>query len=140
VSCPSSNFCLALDNNSGSATYDGTTWSPAATLPQPTNEFLSCPTSNFCLASQNAQAASWQNGVWSSIPTALDTSVALSCPTAQLCLALDPSAKLTAWDGSNWTMPVNLTNAHQGRPHISCPTSSFCMAVDGYASAFRLDN
>ena len=137
VSCPSSTLCLAADGQGMVAVFNGTNWSADRPTGTTYLDQISCASTTFCLATGYGQAARWDNGTWSRVEIVTGRHFSrLSCPSAQLCEAAVPSDNnlpggIVGWDGSGWTMPLDLPFGKA----LSCPTSSFCMAL-GWVNAY----
>ncbi len=112
VSCTSSTFCMTVENGGLSASYNGTSWSPAQLI-LPSNEpfnAISCASTTLCAATPNAANAStylgavvmYENGTWAA-PQTVDK------PLSQ-----------------------GGTDLHG----VSCVTTTFCVAGDGNGDAF----
>ena len=139
VSCPSANFCAAVDNNGDLLTFDGTTWSaPQAIDPSHDNQFsslvsVSCPSANFCAAvDDNGNVVTFDGSTWGA-PQAVDPGgslVSVSCPSANFCAAVDDNGNVVTYDGSAWGAPQAVDPNGAGLYSVSCPSSNFCAAVD----------
>jgi hypothetical protein len=115
ASCPTTSFCLAVDNYGNTITSTrpaagASSWSlqPVGLISPP--QYREPP------------------------PT-----LALSCPSAQHCVVVNSSGEVETstnptGGASDWTQ-VDL-NDPTGLTGVSCKTSSFCVAVDGAGRAF----
>lgn len=131
VSCPSATFCMALDDDGGSYTYNGTTWSSKMAVGADAR-YLDCFSSTVCLASeQSGRAANWNGTSWTLQEGVPGTVGAVSCADATHCFAFSAAgvAYATLWDGSAWqtASPGGIIAGLGSVIYGSCPTSTFCM-------------
>jgi len=92
VSCPTTTFCMAVDDAGNALIYTNGTWSTPDYID--TNEDLasvSCPTTTFCMAVGFTDALTYTNGTWST-PDNIDPNGggpnSVSCPTTTFCMAV----------------------------------------------------
>ncbi len=136
VSCSSPTFCAAVDTLGNAVTYNGTRWSPPATV-DPGKAFssassVSCPSATFCVAVDSSGHALIYNGTSWSAPTNIDNSdsvPSVSCPSASFCVAVDFNGNALTYNGTSWSGPTNIDNS-DSFASVSCPSASFCVAVD----------
>ncbi len=138
VSCPTTTFCLGVDQNGHALSYDGIAWSVPHQVS--TSHFpasVSCPSATFCVVVNWAREAfvyrvSGGVGTWSgpTSPIGSSTVSAVSCaPGTTFCMAVDFSGRATtSSDGVTWTAPA-ITNAVAATT-VSCATSTFCAVAD----------
>jgi hypothetical protein len=109
ISCPSTGFCMAVDDNGHALSYNGQSWSSPVKVD---------PSSN----------ASWGGGndLWS-----------VSCPTSSFCIALDPGGADLIYQGGSWSKPMALESFGIDLEAVSCASPSLCFAVDDKGRAFR---
>jgi frataxin-like iron-binding protein CyaY len=89
VSCPTTNFCVAVDESGYEFTYTNGTWSSGQQIDTYPFYSVSCPTANFCVAVDgNGYEFTYTNGTWSS-GQQLNTGTSVSCPTTNFCVAVD---------------------------------------------------
>jgi hypothetical protein len=150
VSCPSSVFCLALDDGQvlsstnpagGAAAWRAT----ALRLLDPTA--LSCPSATLCVGvgltgdvssstNPTGGASAWHTVHADTAESAIGPAAlsSVSCPSVALCVAVDDSGNVlsstTPTAGARAWRRVHLV-ADAPDARISCPTVSFCLAVDG---------
>jgi hypothetical protein len=147
VSCASTSFCVAIGPNgpetrpSGSHylayVYNGTSWSPAATLGDETPvEGVSCASSEFCLAVEGNSTFGFgdvieYNGTgWlAPEPITTETLVGVSCPTSTFCTVLDNQGQAHSFNGTSWSAPVEVIPQRGGSIYVSCTVSGFCAAA-----------
>ena len=151
VSCPTSTWCMAVDDSGNIMNYDNGTWSApqlvdtGADVQLGQGEFdgVSCPTTAFCLAvSYDNGVSYYTNGSWS--PTAF-TSLGttdfsgVSCQSTTFCLAssLHGDGMYEYLGGTSWRSlpePV-MPGTEQSTTPVSCPEAApsagpWCMVVD----------
>ena len=147
VSCPTSSFCLAVNDASDAFTYDGTSWSGAKAIPTDSASSsngdlvgVSCASSSFCVAvgandDNGTTYGSIYNGTAWSAPTTIDAddypaldASAVSCPSSSFCLVGDQSGNVVLFNGHSWSAPSAITTGHT-IDSVSCSSSSFCVAT-----------
>jgi len=134
VSCPTSSFCMAVDNKGNALKYNGTSWStPASIDGTQWLDSVSCPSSSLCIAVDKRGYETTYNGTSWSTPSDIDSNkviTSVSCPTSAWCMAVDSSGRALTYNGTSWTSAASIdgTNALES---VSCPTTTFCAAVDG---------
>ena len=147
VSCPSSSFCVAVDNGGNGFVYNGSTWSGANIVNHVSNEegiaSVSCPSSAFCVAvGQAGFAETSPNGSTWSTPVAIDTNslTSVSCPSSTFCVAGDRADDAVTYNGTSWTAPVTVDPVQSSAGlSVSCVASSFCAGIDGSMDAMTFD-
>jgi len=142
VSCPTTTFCMAMDNAGNALTYSNGTWSaPDHIDPNHSLISVSCPTTTFCMVVDGGgNALTYSNGTWSA-PDHIDPNGSLSsvsCPTTTFCMAVDDTGYALTYSNGTWSAPDNIDP--NGIPSVSCPTTTFCMAVDGGGNALTYSN
>jgi RHS repeat-associated protein len=137
VSCASSSFCAAVDDDGNALTYNGSSWSE----PDPIDgtvalDAVSCPTSTYCMAIDvdgsylTYDGRSWANPVGFDVG---DEPTSVSCISSSWCMAVDDDGIAWTWNGARWTQDnLELGTAFYG---VSCTSSSFCVAVDDSGNA-----
>ncbi len=140
LSCVSSTFCAAIDQNGDAMTFNGTSWSSPdpidAGVVQPLSA-VSCSAATFCTALDGFGQAFTFNGEGWSGPVGVENSAgvtAVSCTSASFCAAADLSGNLVTDYGGTWSAPDNVdpqsNSNYYGFTGISCPVVNFCAAVD----------
>jgi uncharacterized protein YceK len=131
VDCPTTTFCLAVDDHGNVFRFNGATWSTAGTTGIATAgaSSLSCAGPSFCtvLAEGADQVAIW-NGSAFGTPTTLPAQSldAVGCATPSFCVAIDGVGDGYYFDGSSWS---NRANDWGSVASISCPSVTFCVSV-----------
>jgi hypothetical protein len=135
ISCPSSNFCAAVDGTGSVFTFNGGGWS-AATVVDTQNPIvsLSCASSSFCVAVDGLGKAAVFDGTSWTAPSAVSTSAlaSVSCPSSGFCVAVDRDGNAAMFDGTSWTTPTAVST--WALASVSCPSSEFCVAVNDRSS------
>ena len=149
VSCPSSNFCMAIDTNGATYLDQNGTWS--ASMARYNLQAISCPVNNYCITVSDGNAYFYNGALandttslntilgWSISPEPINTNGSLtsvSCPTTQFCMAVDNNGYAFTYSNGAWSPGQQIDdNSYIASLQISCPTTQFCMAVDnnGYA-------
>jgi hypothetical protein len=138
VSCASSSFCVAVDDNGNALTYKGGSWGAPESLATPfeggTFNSVSCaPGSSFCVAVDEGGGALKFNGTsWSAVEK-IDSRgglTSVSCPTSSFCVAVDSSGRAFTYNGSTWGAAAEIDTHGDGLSGVSCTSSSFCVATD----------
>ena len=135
MSCPTSSFCVALDWEGGSVTWNGAKWTlDAAFDPDGAGGLmsLSCPSATFCTAVDGSgDYLTWNGKHWSS-PVQIDVTgdgfESVSCANATFCAAVDWNGNALTWNGSSWTKPA-----------LSCPDSTTDSAGTCYTTGRYVD-
>ncbi len=142
VSCTSSSFCKAVDNDGEVASYSGSSWSVASAVDSTrTINAISCPTTSFCAAVDNSGYITTYNGTSWATPADKDGSHALeavSCTSSSFCVATDNDGNVLTYNGTSWSSATSEDSTRTVHG-VSCPTTSFCAAVDtsGYATTYN---
>jgi len=133
VSCPSSRFCLTVDEN---GTAGGADIDPIAGI----LTSVSCPSATFCMAvDTNGYALRWNGTAWSVPAWSAGSPVdkrgpleAVSCPSSTFCMAVDGNGNVLRWNGRSWSAP-QATGASD-LTGVSCVSSTDCAVVDTQGS------
>jgi hypothetical protein len=151
LSCPTSRFCVAVDNAGEVLTYNGS-WSAPRTVDSGGDlSSVSCTSPSFCLAvsaDTPGTAYRFAGERWSTVAV-LDPSTPhggsepdvlswISCATPTYCVALDDFGEAFIWSGHGWSNAIN--DLQDGSDGVSCPVRDFCMIVDGNGVAVALAN
>jgi len=149
VSCTSTTFCIAVDENSGAAlTWDGSSWSEQAQPPVPPDE-VACLDSTFCMASDGHGFLTYDGSSWSAHASIFrDPNQALrsvGCASDTLCAGASWFAALAGWDGTGRVVgpqldPVGNAGGYTNVPTaVTCATDAFCIVYDasGWMSTFN---
>ena len=148
VSCPTTTFCMAVDNQGYASTFSGSEWSTptsidtnAASTVNDAMGTVSCASASFCVAGDDLDDVYTYNGsTWTAADqlnpsqTSSSVSFSVSCPTTSFCLAVDGDFNSYTYNGSTWTPaqvidPNTLDGIIIGE--VSCASSSFCVAAFG---------
>ncbi len=137
MSCVTSTFCVASDEQEDASTWRGSAWS----APEPVSiiqsgpAYVSCASTTWCIgvaASQGAQydGSSWDWGKWL-LSEIHDTVVGVSCTSSTFCAVAD-SRSAVRYTGSGWTQPTILgytadpSSDTYNASSVSCGTPTFC--------------
>jgi hypothetical protein len=143
VSCPSPDFCAAVDQFGDALTFDGSTnvWAtPVKLYPNGAFSSISCPTASFCVAVGAAGKADTLTGsTWGPL-TQLGTSddfIAVSCTSSTSCLAVDAAGSAYQLQGTTWSSPQSIDPGH--RPTALSCAVTLCAVVDDASQALTFD-
>jgi hypothetical protein len=93
VSCPTSSFCAAVDNQGHASAWNGSSWSAAATADSGADmQAVSCQSASSCFAVSVTGSVVRFNGSSWSTPLSVDpgeVAESLSCPTTRFCSLWD---------------------------------------------------
>jgi hypothetical protein len=151
VSCPTSSFCMAVDQQGNAFTSDGTTWTeddPFGTAGQHLTS-VSCPSASLCVAVEAdvfSDALFWTPGsgwqppdpLYSYAPNPASLT-SVSCMSTTVCLAGDKNGNLYIWNpqNPNWgSTGASFAPTGSGPDpvvSISC-APAFCTALSGSGS------
>ena len=138
VSCPTTSFCVGVDNftpHAHGVVFDGRAWSKPTVIGA-TPDAISCPSTGFCVAvSQTGKVLYYKNRTWSK-PTSIDPSgspTSISCPSTTFCIVVDANGDALTYAHARWSKstvvdPSTMTG-------VSCPRTNSCMAVDASGAA-----
>jgi hypothetical protein len=147
VSCPTAQFCAAVDDTGDAYTWNGKSWSKGvvvdSTAGTNANDQLasvSCASSSFCIAGDDLSGVYLFNGsTWSAVDqldpsnaSVASVSFSVSCPTTTFCMAVDGNVNYYTYNGTAWSQP-QVINSNTLNPttigEVSCASSTFCEAV-----------
>jgi hypothetical protein len=141
VSCPTTSFCMAIDDAGHTFKYSSGSWSPGATLgslPSETSDLqVSCASAQFCLAAlpgsgDDEDYYKYNGTIWTG-PSVLESTGAvetgLSCTSSTFCVAADTSDNTEKFNGSSWTSPQlhGTGSSLNDQFSVSC-AGTFCLA------------
>lgn len=140
LSCPSTNFCMALGYHTA-ATFDGKTWSKPQQVLNGQSQFwsVSCPQAGTCVGLDTfGRVFTYQDGQWSratKVERRNRDPRTISCGSVNLCVITDDSghAAVGAVAGT-WTSQ-KIDPAARYYMDVSCQGDSFCVAVNGGGDA-----
>jgi len=143
VSCTSSSFCMAVDADGSTVTYNGTSWSsPNPIDPDTALESVSCTSPSFCAAVDVTGDAFTYDGTSWSAAASIDpgnTLSSVSCTSPSFCVTVGQDGDVVRYDGTSWSFPTSINLATAFLESVSCTSTSFCMAVDDQGGAYRYD-
>jgi hypothetical protein len=158
LSCPTSGFCVAVDDSGNVLVRKGTIPSGMWSAPTPLDRggsltSVSCTSTTFCVAvSEDTPAIAYRfDGTrWSSMAapnpstpnggSEPDTVSAVSCATSTYCVALDNFGEFFTWQGHSWSKATAFDDIQDGDDAVSCSRSEACMIVDDSGVAVALDH
>jgi len=133
VSCTRPNFCVAVDGQGNTETYNGTSWTKPEQVDQdfPLTD-VSCGSTGHCVAVDGGgQAVELRDGHWSA-PKPADTSpfTTISCVGIHFCVAIDLRGRAVVFTRSGWARPAPIDSLANAPLETSCPQQQKCVAVD----------
>ncbi len=148
ISCPTTTFCAAVDQEGDVLWYHAgasPAWSAPTSIGRGETPLrsISCPTSTFCVAAEllSGVVDTWSAGTWSA-PDDIDAYNQLGsvwCVTDSECDVVDAVGNLLVTSDADTLSPawstVAMDPGHQ-LTSIACPTATFCAAVDNAGQAF----
>jgi hypothetical protein len=139
VDCPTTGFCLALDQRGDASRFDGSTWSSAGTTGTGAtgNPSLTCAGPTFCVAVAAGanQMARWTGTAFAGQVTLPAQGLqAVGCATPAFCVTVDNLGGAYYFDGSTWSAGSNDWGSVTS---ISCPTAAFCVSAGGGISTWN---
>ena len=139
VSCASSHFCVAVDDNGGADTWNGATWTgPIAVGSDVAMESVSCASSTFCVAvDDRGECIHVQRRRVDGPPRhrlVKPSSMRSRVPVPTFCVAVDDIGNALTYNGSSWS--ADDIDGYTQLVSVSCATASFCVAGDTNGNAF----
>ncbi|MGC2485052.1 MAG: hypothetical protein WA359_02265 [Acidimicrobiales bacterium] len=138
VSCPTTDFCLAVSLDGDAFTYNGTSWSTPTHVDVSHDLGLgnvSCASENFCVAlgEENGVALTYNGTTWSP-PKKIyvdGSQSVVSCPVVNFCVALETTnGDALTYNGTSWSASKNIfPDGSQGSVSVSCTSANFCVAM-----------
>lgn len=143
VSCPSTQFCAAVDDQGFATQFNGASWSAPASIDYGGNLVaVSCSSASFCAAGDRHGAIMlWQNGSWSA-PVSVDSPESIesiSCASETFCVATDSAGKELTYNGNTWSSPANVDPTGKLLA-VSCPLPGLCVAIDSANQSLTFDD
>jgi len=136
LSCPSTDFCLGVDQSGFSVTRVGASWSD----PQPgaLTGALSCASATFCVSASGSEIRSWDGAEWSASEPVPGTGTVLQveCPTNTFCLVLSGGTPLEWQPAHGWQAVTAGTPAHA--TGLTCWAAGECAAFTTSGDLVRL--
>jgi len=162
VSCPTTRFCMVVDDEGNAITFDDGAWSRPRSIEDTGLTSVSCATPTFCVAlGVNGTASVYRGSTWSSAlsidPKSADevdgfgtSSVnTVSCASTSFCMAGDVLGRVVRFNGATWTRPRPVEAAAPARRDrragtagiagVSCVAPRFCAAVTVGGRALTFD-
>jgi hypothetical protein len=146
VSCPTTSFCVAVDDTGDAFTWNAKVWSSGvdidSTAGSNANDELasvSCASPSFCVAGDDFSDVYTFNGsTWSaadqlnSSDSSPAVSFSVSCPTTSFCMAVDGNVNYYTYNGTSWSQPQVINSSTLNSlviGEVSCANATFCEAV-----------
>ena len=129
VSCSSTQFCLAVGDNGGSAQWDGTSWSAHEESGYGTYTSVACPVDGFCVAGTGGFYSVYDHGTWTRATLGANYgSDVTDCLSTTWCRMLTSNGAGFVFDGSSF-----VASSSPGFPAtaIDCVSTTWCMATGG---------
>jgi hypothetical protein len=142
VSCATTSFCIAIDQNAYVFKGNGVTWSPGIRLrtPEYAHYSVSCPTTSFCaVVGSNGWADTLKNNAWGVASHIGLDATAVSCSSSSFCIAVGDGGSSLVYNGSSWGPSGLWDDASNIETGVSCTSSSFCRVVDNGGNVFTWD-
>lgn len=134
VSCVSTRFCVAVDAQGNTETYNGTAWTKPRRIDQayPLND-VSCTSDVRCVAVDGGgRVVEYRDGRWSdAAPVDTTALTAISCAGADFCAAVDLRGRAVLLTDSGWSHPSEVDSFNDTPIDVSCSQRERCVAVDG---------
>ncbi len=136
LSCVSQDFCMAADASGSSFTFDGTSWSAAASIGLDATA-VSCVSSTWCMATAGGLSAVFNGSAWSAPVTIsnVDQIRSLSCTTSSFCMAVSAVGLAYTYSTSGWSSSVDAASPIP-LVQVSCADTTFCVAVSNTGRAY----
>ncbi len=138
LSCQSSLFCVAIDQNSTNQSgdaliYTGSSWTAPQSIDGSLLESVSCAAPSFCVATDSSGNELVYNGSsWTGPFNIADGSVSIpsvSCPSTSFCAAIDLGGSAMTYNGTSWSAPDDIDSSRE-LVTVSCSEPLFCAATD----------
>jgi hypothetical protein len=141
IACPTTTFCVVVDQEGNAYVFHGSGWSPPEQITSDTGltgpgdlQDVSCASAAWCVAVgyQNSTFV-YSSGKWSEGPNypGQGEMASISCPIVDFCAAVDGFDGAMTFDGSSWsgyTQPLGGANI-ASFVAVSCTGSDFCAAL-----------
>ena len=133
VSCATRRFCVAVNLNGLTLTFDGQRWSTVPGTGPRGMISLSCPSTSFCLAVADSGAYATFDGRRWSVPSAIPGfgavfAYSVWCSSTTRCTAIGLSGMAANWQQGRWSEPVRVfpgATRPRWRCHVPHPTPAW---------------
>ena len=153
VSCPSRNFCLAVDAEGRSMELDGGQWTQPRQFAKSGEvlDAVSCATPTFCVAgSETGDIYQFNGSNWSTAQDILPQDananasyepgpalVTVTCTSIRFCFAIDTSGSYSIFGGKTWSPLLNMPAQDNGFVgDVSCAVGPTCVVIMGSGKMF----
>ena len=136
LSCPTTTFCMAVDQTGAAFTFNGSTWKSVAKPGQGT-AVLDCASSTFCVAAglvnTSDEAYRWNGSTWSAsaIPNSATYLAQVTCPAVGNCVLLTDDGNVAELSGGTWTLDPALASGQGSGAALSCVGTDTCQLLLG---------
>jgi hypothetical protein len=131
VSCPTSTFCMVIDE-SGYAVPNTNGVRGAAVLLDGDARLtsVSCASASFCMAvDSSGDALRFSGGSWHRMFPGIPGDIpSVSCTSSTFCIAVGGN-RTSRYNGTDWTTPVDTAGSAVTLTDVSCASRTFCVAV-----------
>jgi hypothetical protein len=140
MSCPTTDFCMLVDESGAAVTTDGTAQGTRTVISDANTGFfasgVTCSSPTFCVAWDDKRVRTFDGVNWSAVRWlfALDDyarGLSVDCVSATFCIAIGWGSWFL-FDGSDWAQYPD-----PGLGSLSCVTPTFCMGVSGDRHIWR---
>src|SRR5262249_26037635 len=118
LSCPTTTFCMAVDQTGATFTFNGSAWKTVA-QPGHGTAVLDCASSTFCVGAALVNgidyAYQWNGSTWT---TTKLSGIAIylqqiTCPAIGKCVLMDDDGALLELSGGTWTLDPALASGDE---------------------------
>jgi len=142
ISCPTIDFCGAVDEHGVGLVHDNTGWSAPGFVAHERLIQISCPTAGFCVAVGPDHVIMYEDGAWQD-PLAVDPGrhlTSVDCAGATFCMAVDDGDHWVTYDGLSWSNPQVATgSANESFTLVTCSSATFCLGFTTIGWSFVFD-
>lgn len=141
VSCATRRFCVAVNLNGLTLTFDGQRWSTVPGTGPRGMISLSCSSTSFCLAVADSGAyATFDGRRWSALSAipgfGAVFAYSVSCSSTTRCTAIGLSGMAANWQQGRWSEPVRVfPGGYSATVAVSCASSDIRMALSSKGDA-----
>ena len=135
LSCPTTKFCMAIDNTGAIFTKNGTTWKAATKVPADGPAVLDCASATYCvgaaLVGLTLESYRWSGGIWSTITVSDhgEYPEQMSCPQVGSCVLVEDDGTVAELTGSTWSNDPGTSGNDGGGWEFSCLGSDTCQVL-----------
>jgi hypothetical protein len=136
LSCPTTTFCMAVDQTGAVFTYNGSVWKPAARPASGGPAVLDCASSTFCvgatLVNTTVQSYRWSGSSWTTVPVSGSSTYPqqMACPSVGSCVLLLDDGTAAELNGAGWSTDEALGGQTDGAA-LACVGTDTCQLALG---------